>query len=69
MELINRHNLKDLKELFNSKYYEKILIVGGNQSFYKSGAAKLIRKLTKNKKTFLYLKKKKSLRFTNWSNL
>ncbi|MBD1140968.1 iron-containing alcohol dehydrogenase [Pelagibacterales bacterium SAG-MED39] len=59
MELINRHNLKDLKELFNSKYYEKILIVGGNQSFYKSGAAKLIRKLTKNKKTFLYLKKKK----------
>lgn len=59
MELIDKYNLKELKRIILFKKYKKILIVAGSSSYFSSKAKVLIDKLTKEKITNLFLKKKK----------
>ena len=60
MELIDKYNLKELKRIILFKKYKKILIVAGYSSYFSSKAKVLIDKLTKEKITNLFLKKKNS---------
>ena len=50
MEYIKQNNYLELKNIINKKYYNKILIVAGKKSFYKSGASTIIQRLVKKKK-------------------
>jgi len=59
MELINKYNKQDLREIINFSKYKKVLIVSGTNSYFSSKAKKIISNFTKNKKTSLFLKKKK----------
>lgn len=58
MELINKKNFKDLKDVVQNKIYKKVLVIGGNKSFYKSKASTLISRLTRDKEVSFFLKKK-----------
>ncbi len=56
--MINRINkTSDLKKFLENKIFQKILIISGKNSFYKTGADNLLSKYLKNKDFFLYLKK------------
>ena len=48
-----------LKKLVNQKFFKKILIISGKKSYFASGAEKLIKKILKDKETYLLLKKNK----------
>jgi len=59
MELIEKNNLKELKRIILFKKYQRILIVAGATSFYTSKVDIIIDKLTKEKNTHVFFKKKK----------
>ena len=59
MELIDKNNIKELKKIIVFKKYQKILIVAGSTSFFTSKANIIIDKITLEKKTLIFLKKKK----------
>ena len=58
MENISFSSIDDLKLLFQEKKFKKILIICGKNSFKKSGADKIINKITENNKIIFYYKKK-----------
>ena len=65
-ELLKKNYPKIFKKLLSSNY-EKIFIITGKNSFYKSGANKYFEFLQNDKEKLIkiYFKKKKSLRFQN----
>ena len=58
MELIKSKNFLETKKIINFKKYEKILVVGGENSYYLSNAKKLVENLLKNKNSKTFFKKK-----------
>ena len=46
-----------ISKLLKKKKLQKIFVISGKNSFYKTGAEKLFFKILKNKEHFLYLKK------------
>ena len=52
-------NIQSIKNFIFKNKINKILIISGQNSFYKTGADKLFLEILKNNKIFLYLKKKK----------
>jgi alcohol dehydrogenase class IV len=50
------NNITDLKKLINNKSIQKILILSGKNSYYKTGADKFFQEILKKKEFFLYLK-------------
>ena len=51
-------NIQSIKNFIFKNKINKILIISGQNSFYKTGADKLFLEILKNNKIFLYLKKK-----------
>ena len=60
MELINKHNFRELKKIVDNQIFSRVLVIGGAYSFRKSGAEKLIYRLLKNREIAIFLKKKKA---------
>tara|TARA_A100001011_G_C14320665_1_gene850463 strand:- start:4956 stop:6050 length:1095 start_codon:yes stop_codon:yes gene_type:complete len=52
-------SIKDIKNLISNSKINKILIISGKNSFYKTGADKYFSELLKKYITYLYLKKEK----------
>jgi alcohol dehydrogenase len=50
-------NFLEVEKLLKKKKLQKIFVISGKNSFYKTGAEKLFFKILKNKEHFLYLKK------------
>ena len=59
MELINKHNFRELKKIVDNQIFSRVLVIGGAYSFRKSGAEKLIYRLLKNKEIAIFFKTKK----------
>jgi alcohol dehydrogenase len=57
MQIIFKKDRKELKKKLNSKNFEKIFLITGRNSFYKSGADKIIKNLCNNKKILFFFKK------------
>ena len=55
----SNNTFSTLKKLVNQKLFKKILIISGKKSYFASGAEKLIKKILKDKETYLLLKKNK----------
>lgn len=51
-------NIKRLKQIINKEKYQKILIISGKNSYYKSKADKFFKKILMNKKIFFFFKRK-----------
>ena len=62
-------NILSVDKLFNDKTINKILIVSGKNSYYKTGADKIFYNKIKDKKVFLYLKKTKLPELTELKNI
>ena len=57
-------NIQSIKNFIFKNKINKILIISGQNSFYKTGADKLFLEILKNNKIFLYLKKKNLPEYT-----
>lgn len=69
MELIKSKNFLETKKIINFKKYEKILVVGGENSYYLSNAKKLVENLLKNKNSKTFFKKNKLPEFIELTKL
>ena len=56
-------NIKRLKQIINKEKYQKILIISGKNSYYKSKADKFFKKILMNKKIFFFFKRKMLLEY------
>ena len=59
INLISQKDFNKIKQLTSSKKINKILLITGYNSFYKSGAEKIIKKILDVKKLSFFFKKKK----------
>ena len=57
-------NIQNIKNFILKSKINKILIISGQNSFYKTGADKLFLEILKNNQIFLYLKKKNLPEYT-----
>ena len=61
--------ISDLKKLLSKKIFQKILLISGKKSFYKTGADKIFLDLLKEKNFHLYLKKSYLPEFEELKNI
>ena len=66
---IQINNILSTNKVFKDKTIKKILIVSGENSFYKTGAKKIFDDILKDKEVFVYLKKTKLPEFTELRNI
>lgn len=58
MNLFSNSDLKNCKNFLADKKFDRIFIITGHNSFYKSGADKFLKKIVDIKKTYFFFKKK-----------
>ena len=58
MNLFSNSDFINCKNFISNKKFDKVFIITGQNSFYKSGADKLLKKIVDMKKTYLFFKKK-----------
>ena len=58
MNLLSNDDFKNCKDFISNKKFDKIFVITGYNSFYKSGADKFLKKIIDIKKTYIFFKKK-----------
>ena len=58
MNLFSNNDFKNCKNFIADKKFDKIFVITGHNSFYKSGADKFLKKIVDIKKTYFFFKKK-----------
>ena len=58
MNIIGKNDYKNLQKLILNRNFKKIFFLTGHNSFYKSGANKIFKNITKNKEVNFFFKKK-----------
>jgi len=69
MELIRKNNLVEFKKILKKDNYLKVLVVSGKNSYNKSGAKKILKKILKKKKVYFFFKKNKLPEFEELTGL
>ena len=57
MDLIGKNNKRELRKFLDNNKFNKILVITGKNSFYKSGASNIFENLFKNKRVSFFFKK------------
>ena len=55
MDLIGKDNKSELRKFLNNNKFNKILVISGKNSFYKSGASNMFKNLFINKKVNFFV--------------